>query len=52
MVNLGIRDTIDHVKIKQPIIKNNNEPTKRNLRILLLADLMAVISGFLLSAIV
>ena len=39
-------------KIKEPNITINTEPTKRNLRILFLADLMAVISGFLLSAII
>ena len=47
-----LRDTIDDVKIKEPDIKTNTEPTKRNLRILFLADIMAIISGFLLSAII
>ena len=47
-----LRDTIDDVKIKEPKIKTNIEPTKRNLRILFLADIIAVISGFLLSAII
>ena len=47
-----LRDTIDDVKIKEPNIKKSTEPTKRNLRILFLADFMAVISGFLLSAII
>ena len=34
-----LRDTIDDVKIKKTIIKKNTEPTKRNLRMLLFADL-------------
>ena len=47
-----LRKTIDDVKIKEPNIKTNTEPTKRNFRILFLADIMAVLSGFILSAII
>ena len=47
-----LRDTIDDVKIKEPKNKINIKPIKRNLKILFLADLMAVIIGFLLSVII
>ena len=46
----GLNEEIDNVKIKELNIELNEEPTKRNLRILFLTDIIAILSGFLLSA--
>ena len=46
----NLRETIDNVKIKESFDKTNKEPIKKNLRILFLADIIAILSGFLLSA--
>jgi len=47
-----IRETIEKVKMKVSKEKNIEEPTIRNLRILLFSDIISIMCGFIFSAII
>ena len=47
--DLGIRDTIDDVKLKNIRKIKSQEPTRRNFRILVLSDIVSILIGFILA---
>ena len=50
--DLGIRDSIEDVKLKSIRKKRPNKPTARNFRILVFSDIISILTGFILATLI